>query len=46
MCLGLTIGDFDDSGDCVKCDHGAAGGLVDVDARRLGLLAFVVGAWP
>jgi hypothetical protein len=43
---GLTIGDFDDPGGCVKCEHGAAGGLVDVNARRLGLLAFVVGARP
>lgn len=43
---GLTIGDFDDPGGCVKCGHGAAGGVVDVNARRLGLLAFVVGARP
>src|SRR5581483_6931121 len=44
MCLGLTMRDFADSGGCIKCDHGAASSLVDVNARRLGFLAFVVGA--
>jgi Activator of Hsp90 ATPase homolog 1-like protein len=40
----LIVSDVDDPRGRVKCRHSAAGGLVDVNARWLRLVVFVIGA--
>ena len=40
----LIVSDVDDPRGRVKCRHGAAGGLVDVNARWLRLVVFIIGA--
>jgi hypothetical protein len=40
----LIVCDLDDPGGRVQCRHGTSGGLVDMNARWLRLLLFVIGA--